>query len=324
MTMPFLDSVPSPSLAITPSAAIELFWLVLNAKKDKSPLLLTEELSRRIEGFWGDGCGWSAELLVVAEQRNCLRGWDLEPLFDLTRYKIALPPDSSFATEPLEEQHRVRARLERLGRDARLRTRYGHVLRDVWRHAEPVWTSVGCTAVERAKMKMHAALERGRSILDLIPSHHIARQSHFAPFVQAAIQSSTLFVTPSYFAGSGCHIVALSGVLSVGFGVDVPEDAVHKRVEVEQVAKGLKLLGDPTRLLMLLELEREPTTIGELARRVGIAQPTASVHVRLLRDAGLLETYRDEARTMYRVQSDRIQQTLENASSMLLGLVNES
>ena len=60
----------------------------------------------------------------------------------------------------------------------------------------------------------------------------------------------------------------------------------RNRAAAERVARDLKLLSDPTRVLILTELDREPGTVGEIARRVGVAQPTASVHVRQLREAG--------------------------------------
>jgi ArsR family transcriptional regulator len=47
-------------------------------------------------------------------------------------------------------------------------------------------------------------------------------------------------------------------------------------------------LGDPTRLAIFEASARRPRTVGELARELGVAQPTVSNHVRILRDADLI------------------------------------
>ena len=96
--------------------------------------------------------------------------------------------------------------------------------------------------------------------------------------------------------------MALPGLLSVAIGTGVTSDIARQRATAEGVARDLKLLSDPTRVLILTELDRTPATVGEIARRVGIAQPTASVHVRQLREAGLLTATREGASSSYRVE----------------------
>lgn len=51
---------------------------------------------------------------------------------------------------------------------------------------------------------------------------------------------------------------------------------------------------------------------------MGIAQPTASVHVRQLREAGLLTATRDGASSSYRVERTRVREALESAQDALL------
>jgi ArsR family transcriptional regulator len=55
------------------------------------------------------------------------------------------------------------------------------------------------------------------------------------------------------------------------------------------VSAVLKLLADPTRLRILALLEREELRVGELSQALGMGQSRVSNHLRLLRDAGLLE-----------------------------------
>jgi len=54
-------------------------------------------------------------------------------------------------------------------------------------------------------------------------------------------------------------------------------------------AEVLKVLGDPTRLRILGLVEREELTVGELARALEMAQSRVSNHLRVLRDADLLQ-----------------------------------
>ncbi len=120
-------------------------------------------------------------------------------------------------------------------------------------------------------------------------------------------------------AGNGHgHIVALPGVLSVAVGSGVTTDMARNRAAAERVARDLKLLSDPTRVLILTELDRTPGTVGEIARRVGVAQPTASVHVRQLREAGLLTATRDGTSSSYRVERSRLREALRSAHDALL------
>ena len=71
-------------------------------------------------------------------------------------------------------------------------------------------------------------------------------------------------------------------------------------------------------MLILTELDRTPGTVGQIAERVGVAQPTASVHIRQLREAGLLEATRDGGSTSYRVQRSQVREALRSAHEALL------
>jgi DNA-binding transcriptional ArsR family regulator len=49
-------------------------------------------------------------------------------------------------------------------------------------------------------------------------------------------------------------------------------------------------LGNPVRRDMLRALRVKPMTVGELARRFPVSRPAVSRHLRVLEDAGLVET----------------------------------
>ena len=68
--------------------------------------------------------------------------------------------------------------------------------------------------------------------------------------------------------------------------------------ETRSRARRFKALGDPTRLAILEAIGRRPRTVGELAELFGLAQPTISNHVRVLRDAGLVVESKDSRRRL--------------------------
>jgi ArsR family transcriptional regulator len=245
-------------------------------------------------------------------------GWDIEPLLNVADAQLDAGADLDLATEDEDERDAVGERLHRLVRDKPLRRRYAKLLRAVWADGEPLLRELGRPTVERAVQRACASLEHGLSALDLIPEGHIARREKFLPMTQRALEQGTLVLTPCYLAGSHGHIVALPGMLSVAIGTGVTSDMARQRAAAEIVARDLKLLSDPTRVLILTELDREPATVGEIALRVGVAQPTASVHVRQLREAGLLEATRDGSSSSYRVERSKLRAALQSAHDALL------
>ena len=313
MTMPFDELVSHTPARLEPSAAIELSWLVISCSKRDVVHELPESLKGRADAFWDDGFGVQPEILIVAQQLGCLTGWDIEPLFSLERHRIDPLADVDMRTELPEHRLAVAERIERLRRDKGLRKRYSALLSDTWAHSAPHWTELGRPTVERALQRMRASLEHGLAAVELIPEGHIARRESFGDLTRGAFAAGTALVSPCYFAGEHGHIVALPGVLSIAIGTGVSQDMARRRTEVEEISRGLKLFGDPTRLLILTELERLPATVGEIARRVNVAQPTASVHVKQLREAGFVSATREMGGAVYRVQRERVRQVLDAA-----------
>jgi DNA-binding transcriptional ArsR family regulator len=60
------------------------------------------------------------------------------------------------------------------------------------------------------------------------------------------------------------------------------------------------------RAILRLVLDRE-LPVGVLADRVGVSQPAASQHLKVLRDAGLVEGRVDGRRRLYRVDVDGLE-----------------
>ncbi|MCX7717253.1 MAG: metalloregulator ArsR/SmtB family transcription factor [Candidatus Sumerlaeaceae bacterium] len=73
---------------------------------------------------------------------------------------------------------------------------------------------------------------------------------------------------------------------------------------IDRIAALLAALGEPTRLRILMRLREGPATVGDLASELAVAQPSASKHLAVLRQAGLVEVRREGTRTVCSV-SDR-------------------
>ena len=63
-------------------------------------------------------------------------------------------------------------------------------------------------------------------------------------------------------------------------------------------------LAEPTRRRILDVLLDGPQPVGELTTRLGLSQPGTSKHLRVLREAGLVDVSRDAQRRVYRLRPE--------------------
>ncbi|NKE08648.1 MULTISPECIES: ArsR/SmtB family transcription factor [Kocuria] len=63
------------------------------------------------------------------------------------------------------------------------------------------------------------------------------------------------------------------------------------------------VLADPTRRALLVALSTGERPVGDLVEEVGASQPTVSKHLRILREAALVEQRADGQRRLYRVNA---------------------
>ncbi|MCZ6916327.1 MAG: metalloregulator ArsR/SmtB family transcription factor [Gemmatimonadetes bacterium] len=63
----------------------------------------------------------------------------------------------------------------------------------------------------------------------------------------------------------------------------------------------LDALADRTRRAVLEQLRQGPRSVGELAAKLPVSQPAVSQHLRVLREAGLVEAEPEGTRRIYRV-----------------------
>lgn len=84
-----------------------------------------------------------------------------------------------------------------------------------------------------------------------------------------------------------------------------------------QCATVLKALADETRLRLLETLLIEEKCVTDLVRELRCAQPHISHHLRILRDAGLVEGLRDGKQVCYRI-TPVVQRALANRQGKAL------
>jgi len=83
--------------------------------------------------------------------------------------------------------------------------------------------------------------------------------------------------------------------------------------EAEVLAARFKALGDPTRVAILNRLAEGEACVCDLNATFDLSQPTISHHLKVLRDAGLVDVSRRGTWAFYRVVSD----TLDELSAVL-------
>lgn len=89
-------------------------------------------------------------------------------------------------------------------------------------------------------------------------------------------------------------------------------------------------LSDPTRILMLYALSESPLNVTELTNELGITQPTASRHLKVLRERRLVQTTRQGTTVTYQLSDPRLIQALDLLRSVMrdslaqqVSLINE-
>jgi ArsR family transcriptional regulator len=217
------------------------------------------------------------------------------------------------ASESDADRQIVIDRLARLRRSSRLRASYRALLEAVWSAIGPSWQQWGRRAVETVCADKREQLARGAQWPEItrIECDIGDLLSRLAAGLGA---DGELVVIPAYFTHKSL-LFDLPGVVVVGVRAD-PSGAESK-ARTESLARRLKTLADPTRLGMVDHLVHGPSTVSELARHFGIAQPTASNHVKLLRDAGIVIDVRAGSRRQLALDPATVGDLLDHLRAML-------
>jgi DNA-binding transcriptional ArsR family regulator len=313
--MPFDSERAEPrpvQIDVRPSAVLELTWVLHQSE-------YVDELggvTREVAEVMADGYGNLPDVSILAARIDALLSGEADTF--LRGLERAAQLDN-VGLELRSESPEVRAatldRLARLRADPDLVRRYTLALSHTWDAVRPEWEATGRRVVERTCADWTERLRQGAGPIDLMPSKHIARR---ADQERLLADRPRLVVTPLYFCRKGGSIIDLTSFMHVGGPAQPQDDETQRRQEAEHIASRLKVLADGTRVALLRELAAEPASVMDLARRFRLAQPTVSNHVRLLREAGLLEARKDGARVVYRVPRDQLGRLLDETRGLLL------
>ncbi len=72
-------------------------------------------------------------------------------------------------------------------------------------------------------------------------------------------------------------------------------------MKTDRVADGWDALGDSTRRAIVERLAEGPLAVGELAAVLPVGRPAVSQHLKVLKDAGLVDDHSEGTRRIYRL-----------------------
>src|SRR4051794_31566332 len=89
-------------------------------------------------------------------------------------------------------------------------------------------------------------------------------------------------------------LYALTGICAVGY--------------IYSVESVFEIIAEPNRRAILSLLVSSEQSVGEIERQLGMTQPTVSKHLRVLREAGVVEATVDAQRRLYRLRPEPLQE----------------
>ena len=93
---------------------------------------------------------------------------------------------------------------------------------------------------------------------------------------------------------------------------------------VAAILKTLKLISDPSRLRLLLLLEREELSVAELQEILAMGQSRISTHLSQLKGAGLVEDRKQGKNSLYRISDRQLVDLLQSAAAEIPEAKNDA
>ena len=288
-----------------PSLACDLSWLLCVAAQPsmqaRYPVVAEifdgrEELADRVREFWNDGSQEScfAEMQILALHSGAFCETNAEAFWQAIEDAVAtVPLDLDIPSETPEDLEVYRARFTRLRNSPELLGAYLELLKDVWAPVDEMWHRA-LPLIDEAGRQVVAQYERGQTLESLIPGGCDILAERL-PGIVSDVESghSEMLFVPCLFFGRSMYL-EFPGLVIIGTGV--AKSDVSARAKTESVARRAKAVADPTRLALLHSLASTPSTIGDLAMLFRLAQPTVSMHVKVLRENGLVQAKREGGR----------------------------
>ena len=278
-----------------------------------------EDLADRVRNFWKDCSAEEScftEMQVLAQRAEAVSATDPDVLWSAIEKAVAtVPLDLEMPSETPEDRRIYLDRLRRLRESPALLRSYLELLEAVWAPVDNMWQQA-LPVIEGAGRHVVAQYERGRSLELLIPQGCDILRARL-PEILAKVETGQqpLLFVPCLFFGSSMYM-EVSGLITIGTGVG--QGDVAARAQTESVARRLKAVADPTRLALLHSLAAAPSSVGELAVLFRLAQPTVSMHVKVLRENGLVRSQREGGRLRLSADAGAVELLLDELRQAVL------
>jgi len=231
-------------------------------------------------------------------------------------------PPPPLPSEPPAVVALVARRIAVLQSDAGLRQRYISLLAALWDAVEPFWQRDGIRDATATAATLQDRLRSETDLRRLVPGNTFVHRDAYQSQISAARERGELHIIPLGLGGEGQLFWSLPGIVLVGSGSAVGEKLARRRQRAETASTRFKVLSDPTRLAILAELlhadSHYATTVTELASLFGLSQPTVSVHMKMLREAGLLTSRREGNHVSYKAAEDTLRDYVGGALADVL------
>ncbi len=150
--------------------------------------------------------------------------------------------------------------------------------------------------------------------LEFVPT--LSNHSHLPEQIPQGYDTREIVLVPSYFAR---HQLMFFGYGSVTIIYDCQLTEKRKdQLETleDEIIVMIKAVGDKTRLALLRLIVQDPNLYGlQLSKLCGVSQPSVSRHIRILKEAGLLEEKPVGNHITYEVRRERV----ESLAPQLIG-----
>jgi len=304
---------PPPPEVLDHSLVLDLTWCVHAASSEylrsAHPILgrLYEEqddLPRRLSELWPDDVTCTVESEVMAFHGGVLGAADFATYREGCEAALAtVPVEPTLASESEEVRRATWSRLRRLRESAELRERYFALQGEIWGVVDPWWRRVGMPAADQAAQEVRRSLANGAPWQEIVSEECATFVEHLPDILESQHSGHQVVIAPCALFGRGLYL-DLPDCTVVGMATT--DRVLAARAETEEVAGTLRALADPTRLAIFHSLRSGPTTVGDIARSFSLSQPTVSMHVKRLREAGLVNSTR---------QGNRMEITINEPSS---------
>lgn len=322
------DTTP-PSVVVHGSVAVEVDWVISSASRpefQRDHAVLARiygqrpDLVRRVRSFWPAdlvlSCGGSMELMILAHHAGSLQSLDPSELIGrLDELCRLAPPDLPLRSEEPADREVALARLEALRSSAEVRARYVELVGDVWSAVADDWERDGRAAVAGAVADRRALQHKGaawREVAQIPPC--MDEDLLVSELIPSLGTGGQIAIVPAFFAHLGT-LLDLPGTTLIGVRAD--GSGAQARARTEVLARRLRTVSDPTRLAMIEALRAAPRTVTELAELFGLAQPTVSNHVKVLREAGIVANGTGPDRRRLLLQPDVLVDLVEHLQGVL-------